>query len=263
MAKNACATVVKNGGHRFAEWLAYHFTIGVDAILILDNGSTDNTVGIAKAFQRDFDVRIADWARTDRSYQRAGFDRLLREAQGEFEWVACIDSDEFIVLPPEQSLNRLLDLPDTVSAVAMPWAIFGSNGHEAKPHDLIIRSYIRRAPEDFGPNKHIKSIVRPSHFTACENVHFYNVTGSYVDMLHQPVEAKSSRSKGPPNYSGGQLNHYFVQSKEDWSDKLARGYHDCTRKFDEFYYYDRNDILDDKASIYADEVLRILNLIDI
>lgn len=263
MAKNACATVVKNGGARFAEWLAFHLAIGMDSILVLDNGSTDNTVNVAKAFQSKFDVRIADWPRTDPSYQRAGFEYLLREAKDEFEWVACIDSDEFIVLPPERGLDRLLDLPQDISAIAMPWAMFGSNGHQTRPKDLIIRSYLRRAAEDFGPNKHIKSIVRPSHFSACENVHFYSVIGSYVDMLHRHIDVNSALLDGIPDYSGGQLNHYFVQSKNDWSDKLARGYHDCTRTFDEFYYYDRNDVFDNKAALQSENVLEILESISI
>lgn len=263
MAKNACATVVKNGGVRFAEWLAFHLAIGMDSILVLDNGSTDNTIDVVRAFQPKFDVRISDWPRTDPGYQRAGFDHLLRGARSEFEWVACIDSDEFIVLPPDQPLHKLLDLPQDVAAIAMPWAIFGSSGHESKPKDLIIRSYQRRAPESFDINRHIKSIVRPSHYSACENVHYFSVTGSYVDMLHRFIDGNTAVVNDAPDYSGGQLNHYFVQSKEDWSEKIKRGYHDCTRTFDEFYYYDRNDVFDDKAAAQADKVVDILNSITI
>ncbi|MFG1272062.1 glycosyltransferase family 2 protein [Xanthobacter flavus] len=258
MVKSSCATVVKNGGPKFAEWLAYQFAVGFDCVSILDNGSTDSTRRIAEQFRPHFDVRIADWSRTDAAYQRAGFEHLVRGARGEFDWVACIDSDEFIVLPEGRSLNALLNAPPHAAAIRLPWAMFGSNGHESIPDDLVIRSFVRRASDDFGPNKHIKTIVSPDRFIACPNVHFFEIDGTYVDMLHNDVSVQSALQDKAPDYSGGQLNHYFVQSKDDWRAKLARGYHDCQRSFDEFFFYDRNDILDEKAAKLAPTVEGIL-----
>jgi len=258
MPKSACAIVVKNAGYKFAEWIAYQFVLGFDAVLVLDNGSTDNTREIARQFSPRFDVRVSDWNRTDPAYQRAGYDHIIRSSQNEFDWVACIDSDEFLVLPEGKGLKGLLDTPDDVAGIRVPWAMFGSSGLEAAPNDLVIRSFLRRASHEFGPNKHIKSIVRPASYIACGNVHFFELNGRYVDMLHKQVTVSSALQENPPDYSGGQLNHYFVQSKADWAEKLSRGYHDCQRNPDEFFYYDRNEIFDDGAARLASEVELII-----
>lgn len=261
MPKSACAIVVKNAGHKFAEWLAYQFVLGFDAVLVLDNGSTDDTREIARAFLPRFDVRVAGWDRTDPAYQRAGYDHLVGAAKGEFDWVACIDSDEFIVLPEGRSLHDLLDVPAGTAGISMPWAMFGSSGLDDSPQDLVIRSFLHRAPEAFGPNKHIKSMVRPARYLSCGNVHFFEIDGAYVDMTHAAVTVKSALQENVPDYAAGRLHHYFVQSKRDWADKLARGYHDCQRNPDEFFYYDRNEVFDDSALRYAagvEDILRTL-----
>lgn len=257
----AVASVVKNAGPKFAEWIAYQFAVGFDAVLILDNNSTDETADIARRFAETYDVRIEPWTATTPDYQTKGYDHLVGAMAAEFDWCACIDCDEFVVLPENRSLQDLVAVPEDISGIAMPWAFFGSNGHETSPSDLVIRSFTKRAEPAFGPNRQIKSIIRPSRFTRCANVHVYEMPGSYMDMTHKRYDGMGVAIGHEPDYTGGKLHHYFVQSRADWAAKLSRGYHDTTRALTEFEAYDRNEIVDEGALRHADGVDTILRAV--
>lgn len=256
--KTATATVVKNAGYKLAEWIAFQKVIGFDAVLLLDNGSTDHTVEIARAFVGHFDVRIEPWVDTSPTYQMRGYDYLLGNLAREFEWCACIDADEFLVLPETQSLQGLVDLPDDVSAIALPWAFFGSGGRNTPPNDLIIKSFTSRAEPSFGSNRIVKTLIRVKDFTTCDNVHRFIVPGSYVNMAHERIDVPYHELPYPPDYSFGKLHHYFVQSRVDWEEKLNRGYHDTTRNLSDFEMFDRNEVIDASAERYAERVEEIL-----
>ncbi|MGV3552947.1 glycosyltransferase family 2 protein [Rhizobium sp.] len=257
--KFACITVVKNAEKSIAEWLAFHLAIGVDTIFVLDNASTDATVEVVEQFSGRFDVRLAHWPLTSADYQIQGFLRAVEECRADFDWCAFIDIDEFIMLPPGRTLAEVVDVPATVSAIAMNWAMFGSSGHVARPPGLVIENYLHRADLTFPHNRMLKTIARPADVRGCRSTHIFRVTGDYVDMTHQPVDSTYDHIEHLPDYSGGRLNHYFAQSREDWQAKVVtRGYHDIERSQDDFARFDRNDIFDDSALSVVPKVKEII-----
>lgn len=257
--KIACISVVKNAEKSIAEWLAFQLAIGFDTVFVLDNASTDRTEEIVRQFSRHFDVRYANWPVTSIDYQMQGFTRAILECRGEFDWCACLDCDEFIMLPPGRSLADLVDVAGNVSAIAMNWAMFGSSGHVARPEGLVIENYLHRSEVTFPHNRMLKSIGRPDAIKACHSPHFFVVAGDYVDMNHVTMAVPNDHIEGLPDYSGGRLNHYFTQSYEDWQAKLARGYNDLMeRPITEFARYDRNEVFDDSALALVPKVKEII-----
>lgn len=257
--KFACICVVKNAEKSIAEWLAFHLAIGVDTIFVLDNGSTDGTADIVRQFAGRFDVRLAAWPLTSADYQMRGFLQAVQACRDEFDWCAFIDVDEFIMLPAGRTLADVVDVPDTVSAIAMNWAMFGSSGHDTRPDGLIIENYLHRADFTFPHNRMLKTIARPRQILGCRSTHIFSVTGDYVDMTHNVIDSSNDHIEHQPDYSAGRLNHYFTQSREDWQAKVVdRGYHDTERKLEEFKRYDRNDIYDDSALALVPKVREIM-----
>lgn len=257
--KFACICVVKNAEKSIAEWLAFHLAIGVDTILVLDNGSTDDTADIVRQFATRFDVRLAAWPLTSVDYQLRGFQQAVQECGHEFDWCAFIDVDEFIMLPAGRTLADVVDVPDSVSAIAMNWAMFGSSGHEARPEGLVIENYVHRADFSFPHNRMLKTIARPRDIQGCRSTHIFYVTGDYVDMTHKIIDSANDHIEHQPDYSAGRLNHYFTQSREDWQAKVVtRGYHDTERTLEDFKRYDRNDIFDDSAHAFVPKVREIM-----
>ena len=79
----------------------------------------------------------------------------------EVDWMAFIDSDEYLFSPEHTKIGQVLDsfLQKKVYALAIHWACFGSSNFVKEPSGLIIENYRHRAPDDFSVNKHVKSIV--------------------------------------------------------------------------------------------------------
>ena len=258
MGNIACVVIVKNAEAIIAEWLSYHLALGFETILIFDNDSTDSTLHVVNKFQRKHDIRVIPWPIETNNYQTEAYEYGLFKFGREFTWLAFIDSDEFLTFPPGKTLKTLLDVPEGIAAIALPWAFFGSNGHVSRPKNLVIKSYLHRSESDFFDNKSIKSIVRPDRVIRVSGPHNCKVRGAYVDMNHERIKRPSWKLEKSPDYAGGKLNHYFVQSREDWAKKIARGYHDTQRSLSDFQIYDRNEIYDDDALRLLPQVEAIL-----
>ena len=259
--KIAAVCVVKNAEFRIGEWIAYHLAVGFDTIILVDNASTDGTAEVISLYSKFYDVRIISWPMTGALYQIRGFEYAVWSVRNDFDWCACIDADEFIVPPDGLLVKDAFNLENSsASAIALPWAVFGSGNHVSAPEGLVISSYLYRAEEGFFANQHIKSFVRPKAVVKCVTPHFFLVNGDYHDMGGHLIENPSSATNGTLPFKLGRINHYFVQSREDWKNKLNRGYHDNTvRSEEDFSLYDKNDVFDESARFYENDVLEIID----
>jgi glycosyltransferase involved in cell wall biosynthesis len=258
MTKIACAAVVKNEARYLAEWLAWQFMLGFDTVVLMDNGSTDETLAIAERFAAAYDVRRFHWADTSPSYQASAYDAVFRSMGQEFEWIAFFDADEFLLLDDGLELKTLLAARPE-AAIAIPWAIFGSSGRQEMQAGLTVETYTHRSGAEFYPNRHVKSIIRPARTGRCATAHVFEVDGAYVDLLGNALDWQFLGVLAvDPAYRGGRLNHYFTRSQAEWQQKLARGYPDRERAQADFFEYDRNEIFDDSAARRAPAVNAIL-----
>jgi glycosyltransferase involved in cell wall biosynthesis len=260
--KSAICLIVRNEARDIAEWIAFHALAGFDAQIIFDNRSDDQTAAIIKAAGTLHDIRFQDWPESGPRSQVAAYEAACAAYREEFEWIAFIDSDEFLVLPEDEPVNRFLARFEAWSGVALNWAIYGADGHEDFPPALVVDSFRRRARPDFFPARHVKSIVRPHFIERCLNPHCFalrgHVAGSYADAAGRPMQWWPAPELGgilpgvsfaPPDYSLARVNHYFTRSRAHWRAKLRRGYPSdvAVRKMAEFELYNRNEIVDTTA----------------
>ncbi|MDD2861189.1 MAG: glycosyltransferase family 92 protein, partial [Acidiphilium sp.] len=257
--KLACVAIVKNEQNHVAEWIAYQLAIGFDTVIIFDNQSTDDTAARIRAFAPDHDVRLHEWTMTTPDYQTRCYEHAARSYTDEFDWLAFFDIDEFLVLDPGFDLKSILNLFPATPAIGVPWAMFGSSGHTEKPDGLLIEAFTHRSEPSFGPNRHIKSIIRPKHMLYCHNAHSFAMDGQYRSLTGKPLTfTQGGLLDTDPDYTLGKLHHYFTRSRAHWADKMQRGYHDTSREDSEFEAYDRNEIPDDSARDLAPRVREIL-----
>ena len=149
--KAAVCAIVKNEGPIIGEWLGYHFALGFDAAVVLDNGSTDGTAQVVEAAARDFDVRSASVRDNGPATQTEAYVAACRAFGAEFDWMAFVDADEFVTPTLDASVKDLLVLFDAHRAVCLNWLMFGSAGHFTRPDDLVIEAFRTCAPASFGP----------------------------------------------------------------------------------------------------------------
>jgi Glycosyltransferases involved in cell wall biogenesis len=255
----ACVAIVKNEQNHVAEWIAYQLAIGFDTVIVFDNQSTDDTAARIRAFAPHHDVRLHEWTMTTPDYQTRCYEHAARSYTDEFDWLAFFDIDEFLVLDPGFDLKSILNLFPATPAIGVPWAMFGSSGHTEKPDGLLIEAFTHRSEPSFGPNRHIKSIIRPKHMLYCHNAHSFAMDGQYRSLTGKPLTfTQGGLLDTDPDYTLGKLHHYFTRSRAHWADKMQRGYHDTSREDSEFEAYDRNEIPDDSARDLAPRVREIL-----
>lgn len=196
------------------EWLDYHSSIGVEWFFIYDNGSTPP---IRPNRENVTVIRWDDnhWGRQCRAYAHC-----LKDYGLDFKWMGFIDTDEFIVPRTGKMLPEFLEDYKEFGGLAIYWLCFGSNGHTTKQKS-VLESYTRRARAKYDGNIHYKCIVQPRFTCPIES-----------DTPHLPVFSGGKYAVdetglplgGPHRSSLIQLNHYITRSKEDYEEKLKRGY---------------------------------------
>ncbi|MCP3177549.1 MAG: glycosyltransferase family 2 protein [Desulfuromonadales bacterium] len=85
-----------------------------DEIIVLDSGSTDHTVDVARRYTDQ--VWVTDWPGYGPQKQRA-----LEKATG--DWVLAIDADEVLTPELQQEIAAMLDGDRREVAYCLPWAV--------------------------------------------------------------------------------------------------------------------------------------------
>jgi glycosyltransferase involved in cell wall biosynthesis len=252
--------MVKNEEHDLAEWLAFHHIIGFDACVVFDHESTDGTDRVLAKAARVQDVRVIRWRSKQPDAQTTAYRECLRRFKRHFDWIAFLDSDEFLIPKGEPTVRPMLERLSRHSQIAINEAFFGTSGHDRFPLGLVLESFRRRAENGFDPNNLVKPIVRPSHVRRVVNPHAFEVSGTTVTPSGQPAEWTDTfgKLKSPPDYARCQVNHYFLRSRQHWENKLRRSYPNPNdaRAPAHFAWYDRNEIEDGSADPYIEATRR-------
>ncbi|HWX48375.1 MAG TPA: glycosyltransferase family 2 protein [Roseomonas sp.] len=266
------AAIAKNEGPYLLEWIAYHRVVGADRIIVMDNDSTDGSQFLLQALDGAGVINYIPWP-TRLAYrhfenrktgaQVPAYDFALRAERrlGRAGWIGFIDLDEFVLPLEGNSIGALLDRFPDAAAIGLNWRVFGSNGHEAQPAGLVMENFTRRGPDDFGPNKHVKTFARVPklinpgiHVPSTLDGPMLDTEGQEIDRQGRGVHTRVARG-------ALRINHYFIKSRVEWERKRRRGrapmiVSDPRRIRDDsvFTAHDRNDIEDHTILRFLPEV---------
>ena len=147
--KSAICLIVRNEARDIAEWIALHATVGFDTQIIFDHQSDDGTADIIKAAAGLQDIRYHLWTDGSQRSQPAAYEAACAAYKLEFDWIAFVNSDEFVIPAADEPINALLARYEGWSGIGVHWAIYGSNFHVDYPKILVLESFTRRADADF------------------------------------------------------------------------------------------------------------------
>jgi hypothetical protein len=211
---------------------------------------------VLKAAGRFLDVRDVHWPFHTPRAQSAAYEHAIMANRREFDWIAFVDSDEFIVTHGRHTVRSLCGAAGDAAGIGINWAMFGTNGHVGMPDGLLIETFTRRSADGFAANRHVKSIVRPMAVESSLNPHAFRLDGPIIGAAGQPLawqeddgERRAGVIAGQADFSVAQINHYFTRSHAHWARKVARGYPNpaSMAKLQHFEHYDRNEIEDRSA----------------
>src|SRR5262249_26730305 len=257
------------------EWIAYHRVLGIDSFLLADNGDgSDNTSELLERLEGHNVVKRFD-CRNRNDFQLLFYSQALGFARGFAQGLFFIDADEFLRPQSHGSVSDIARkwLSDqSIGAVALNWAIYGSSGRQKRDDGLVIERFTRRAPQEFSVNKHAKAFVRLDCCAGLpENPHAVALRrGRYVDSRGE--EVRWDLSHGHPvgitqtvTWDLLRVDHFILKSREEFEAKRARGrlITPMTEGAWEVYYaaHDRNEVEepmpDELVQRTKDEIARI------
>lgn len=182
MPSLSAVLIVKNEAVALAECLEK--LTWADEIVVLDSGSSDNTLEIARQFTEHV-YSDADW-------QGYGIQRQRAQARATGDWILMVDADEHVTPALRDAIRAVVDTNDqnAVYAVArLSWCFGRFIRHSGWYPDYVVRLY-----------------PRSRGFYGDEKVH---------ERLHYPAEM-------PIKYLQGDLLHYTYRDLEHYLIKSAQ-----------------------------------------
>jgi Glycosyl transferase family 2 len=136
----ALMSCMRNEGIHIVEWVAYHRVIGFGQIVICTNDCQDGSDDLLDRLSAHGVVDHLPH-RVPQGIPPQHHAIPLAHAHlgaGKAQWLAHLDSDEFLnIAPGAGPVPELIGRAGAAHAVALPWRAFGDNGHTRWPGETL------------------------------------------------------------------------------------------------------------------------------
>jgi hypothetical protein len=246
--KTLMLTVMRNEGPYILEWIAHHFTLGIDDLLIFTNHCTDNTDKILDRLEVLMPHRVKHQPNPKVMFPDRGMWHIMAlRFAGHFgryrvaDWLYVTDADEFLNLKGDlQNLDDLLDATGETDAVSFTSVAFNSHQRKHASKDFVTERFTQTSTDFEGAS----ASGKPA-FTAVKTLYKNSIVGPR--RPHRPVTKEFSKTgatwvdgsgqKLPASWTDGagkaidghgtrdfaQVNHYAIKSAAEFLLKVDRG----------------------------------------
>ncbi|WP_447554800.1 glycosyltransferase family 2 protein [Vreelandella sp. EE22] len=209
--------IVKNEAHHLRECL--ETLTWVDEIAILDAGSRDETLSIAREFTDNVSIN-ADW-------QGFGVQRQRAEALASHDWILMIDADERITDALRESIQQAVLAPPAVYGLSrLSWCFGRFIRHSGWYPDRVLRLYPKGQASYNAALVHEKLIVPDTlsvkplegdllHYTYRDLRHYLEKSAHYADAWAEQRAAqgkKASLGQGVMHALGCFIKMYLLKA---------------------------------------------------
>lgn len=209
-------TNVRDEPH-IVEWVEHHLALGFDTIFIFDHRSRVSV----KSKVRHLPNVIVEFLNTEFANKMGLMLAAASYASRKgFDWMMYLDGDEFLFLRQDDSVKDTIDrYPREVSQIGFNWLIFGSNGLDERPRD-ILPAYLK-SNRNF--NGEVKVLVRPHavNLKITPSPHFFVLkkgSGASVGWDGGALTGPLYKDKTgmDPSQAFAYVAHYIVQSYQTY-----------------------------------------------
>ena len=216
--------IAKNESFYLMEWIAHHFVVGFQRIIVFNNDSTDHTLELlSRIAELDPRLTVIDWpSRPDGTPQESAYNHAVELASS--EWIAFLDIDEFLVPWRHGNISDYLAvIPADISEIHVNWRGFGSAGVTSLGYGLVTETFTTCATAEWSNNLHYKSLVRRDAISQVF-IHFAAVRYGrrcLTDFSDVPEDNIGIASKAV--YQGIQINHYQCKTYSEFRRRMNNG----------------------------------------
>ena len=218
-ARFGVVAIARNEAPYLLEWIAHYRLMGFERITIYDNESNDASWRILEPLARAGIIDTIYWKNRRNQHKQQSAYNHARASLGEsVDWCLFADLDEFLVLRADATLNDILPRDPSVSAVAIPWRIFGSAGQKHRGTGLTMERFLQAAAQN-SPSS--KSLVRLCDVQWMHTHWPTLLRGRMIDIAGNDFDPHGNSGRV---FDGiARLHHYFGRSWEEFQCKRARG----------------------------------------
>lgn len=212
------ALLIRDENEYLPEWLAWNAAQGVEHFYLYDDSRESSVADVLGDYAPMCTVR--DAKRYQYHLQFETYIDALRRFGHETEWMAFIDTDEFLRSVDETPVTGILDsMPDNAAAVLCPWVVYNANGQMAKT-SAAVRERFTQPVEWPLSNPNWKSIVRPALVQTMAAHSPIRISDGAV-----LVDAHGVKVEDKYDLPADKLvvDHYYTKSYEEWVERLAKG----------------------------------------
>ncbi len=251
------------------EWIIYHFLIGFDYIVIIDHKSKTPVSQLIQQYKWKHKVHVI--RREDDNAVKMTF---LNDIIVPFMMAKCkkyfihLDADEYIYINKQYTLDSFLNKING-DIIMVNWLMFGNNNVKSNNHSYkcLIPTFTKSANK---LDQHFKCFIKvdKNHPFMFNNPHsikyktkkqniYTNVFGNIFNEsnVHKLMEKVPNVAiESVPMY----INHYFVQSREDYMKRKVNRNRDdiaTNRPFDENIFNIYNDITNTNLLSYNEMII--------
>ncbi|MGI9211396.1 MAG: glycosyltransferase family 2 protein [Methylococcaceae bacterium] len=242
----AITSIQRNRNPWIVEWLAFHMLAGFNRFYIYTHKCTDGMTETLLRLAQHYPVTVHP-LEMDELPQLVAYQHAIEHYTSVVDWMAFIDGDEFLFSPRYRYFGEALARfePFPLSALAVYWVCYGSNGHIDEPSGLILENYPRHSGPDFMVNRHVKSVVKGRQTIRLHSSHLFDTDGGTFDEQLRPINMGWMQNL-QASCDLFRINHYAVQSYEYFSNTkrsigAADGNPRLIRSEDWYFEHDRNE----------------------
>jgi Glycosyl transferase family 2 len=229
--KAAVVGTMRDDGIYILQWVAHYRLLGFEHLFIYTNDNADGSDELlARLAEAGLITVIYNEVTREVPPETKAFGHALNllPALWEFEWALFIDSDEYL-MPADVhgfSIEHFLDHVNAhdpaqnIGAILFDWLWMVSDMAFKREPGLLCERFQHAREHFLG-----KCMVRLRDVTSMRRQHTVDLMPgkTLVDSTLNPLDSEGIWQRKANEYAGGQINHYWPRSFEEFAIKKARG----------------------------------------
>jgi len=221
--------VAKNENKYISEFVNYYFRLGFNKIILFDNNDINGEKiedPIQKYIKMHF-IKLINYRGIFKPQKKA-YNECYTKYNNKFDWIAFLDTDEFLYINNYKNINKFLSLKkfENCSNILINWKIYGDNEKLFSENKPVEKRFIKPFYFKNGNKSDFKYLYSAAKPIAKSKL---NLRWKYFPHFLEnepscyPDGNLVKNYFSPPHYSVAFIKHYATMSTEEFIIRLIRG----------------------------------------